>query len=133
MPLETDDRLKALLTKGHITAVTVDTNIFDAQGLNLKSKVLKALANLKDVPFQFLLSNTVLREVRGHLEKSMVDSLKAAKEAIGKALYAFDTSNPTRDELLDQITDGRNPADAAAVRLATFIKDATARCWKIRL
>ena len=34
MPIETDDRLKALLTEGRITALTLDTNIFDGQKLN---------------------------------------------------------------------------------------------------
>lgn len=117
MPIETDDRLKALLVGGWITAVTLDTNIFDAQRLNLRSPAIKAVANLKTIPFSFLLSGTVLREAQGHLAKSMEDALRAARKAIGEVFYAFEITKPTRDELLDDIAGGRAPADAAASRI----------------
>lgn len=123
MPIRTDDELKEMLADGQITAITLDTNIFDAQQLNLKSPALKALAALKELPFRFLLSSTVRREVQRHIEKQTEDAHRAVKRATGKALYAFDTAKPTRDELLDLITGGSSPAEAAAKRLNAFLED----------
>lgn len=123
MPIETDDRLKALLVAGHITVVTLDTNVFDGQKLNLKSAAMKSVVSLKGRPFPFLLSGTVVREVQGHIKKLMEDTLRAVKKAAGQALFAFDTTKPTRAELLDQITGGVGPAKAAAVRVDEFVKD----------
>lgn len=123
MPIETDDRLKALLAAGQITAVTLDTNVFDGQGLQLKSAALRAVAGLKGVPFHFLLSSTVVREVQGHITKAMEDALREAKKAVGQALFRFDTTKPTRNELLDQITGGLAPADAAVAQVQDFVKD----------
>lgn len=123
MPIVTEDTLKALLAEGRITAVTLDTNVFDGQRLNLKSTVLKAVASLKDRSFLFVLAGTVVREVRGHKQKAMEDALRDAKKFVGQALFAFDTTKPTRDELLAQMNGGRSAADAAAVRVDEFLND----------
>jgi hypothetical protein len=123
VPIVTDDRLKALLAEDRITALTLDTNVFNGQRLNLKSAVLRAVASLKDRPFLLLLSGTVVREMQGHIAKTMEDALRIVKKAAGEALCAFGTENPTRDELLYQITGGRSPADAAAIRVGEFLKD----------
>jgi hypothetical protein len=63
VPIVTDDRIKALLAEDRISALTLDTNVFDGQRLNLRSAVLKAVASLKDRPFLLLLSGTVVREM----------------------------------------------------------------------
>lgn len=123
MPIVTDDRLKALLAEGRITAVTLDTNVFDSQRLNFKSAVLRAVASLKDRPFLLLLSSTVVREVQAHMEKMMEDALRAVKKAAGDALYAFNIAKPTRDELLNQITGGYRSTDAAIFRVDEFLND----------
>lgn len=123
MPIETDDQLKALLAAGRITAVTLDTNVFDSQRLNLNSAALRAVTSLKGLSFHFLLSSTVVQEVQGHVTKAMDDALRAMKKAAGEAISRFDTVKPTRDELLSQITGGLSPANAAAVRVDEFVKN----------
>jgi len=123
VPIVTDDRLKALLAEDRITALTLDTNVFDGQKLNLKSAVLRAVTSLKDRPFPLVLSGTVVREMQGHIAKMMEDALRTVKKALGEALFAFDTAKPKRDDLLGQITGGCNPTDAAAVRVGEFLKD----------
>lgn len=125
MPIVTDDKLKALLAEDRITAVTLDTNVFDGQQLNFNSAVLRAVASLKDRPFLLVLAGTVVREMRGHKEKAMEDALRTVKKGVGEVLFAFDTTKPTRDELLAQITGGCSPADAAVVRVDEFLKDSS--------
>lgn len=124
MPIETDEPLQEMLTDGRISGITLDTNVFDGQRLNLKSSAMRIVTGLKDIPFPLVLSSTVLSEVRRHLAKGSEDSLRALKKAVGDALFAWDVEKPTRDELLTQVTSGRSPADAAIARLDGFLKEA---------
>ncbi|CAM5501808.1 hypothetical protein MAUB1S_08384 [Mycolicibacterium aubagnense] len=122
MPIENDETLKDLLANEQITALTLDTNVFDGQQLNFKSASLKAVASLQSRPFSFLLPSTVVSEVRGHVRKTMEDALGATRKALGTALAAFDVAKPTRDQLLEQITGGHSVADAAIGQVDEFLE-----------
>ena len=123
MPIVKDEKLKALLAEGRITAISIDTNIFDKKGLQLNSAILQAFAGLQDRRFSFVLSGTVAKEVLAHLEKAAADALKSAKKAIGQAIFAFDTKTPERDALLAQISGGRTAKEASAERWDKYVKD----------
>ena len=123
MPIVDENKLKSLLIEGAITALTLDTNVFDGKKLNFRSRTLKAVAGLQNRPFQLVLSGTIKREIQGHIAEAMEVALRELKKAAGDALYAFGTSSPTRGELLEQVTGGRTPSDAAATRMDEFIKD----------
>ena len=123
MPIVSDEQITALLAENRITAISVDTNIFDQKRLQLNSGSMKALAGLKDRPFRFLMSDTVAKEVIAHLEKAATEALQTAKRSIGKALFSFETEGPDRDEILEQISGGRPPLEAANERWANFIKE----------
>lgn len=122
MPIVDDDETRRLLAEGSIGALSIDTNVFDAKGLQLKSPALLAVAELRKKPFPFVLSGTVAREVLAHLKKDGEDALREAKRSIGKALNTFEIASPTRDDLLDQISGGKNPGDAAHERFDSFVK-----------
>ena len=51
-------------------AITVDTNIFDEQQLNLEGGLLKQLYQFKDGSPKFVLSEIVVREVGRHLQRA---------------------------------------------------------------
>ena len=121
MPIEDEEKLRALLAQHRITTITVDTSIFDQKGLRLNSGALQALSSLKDRPFDFVLSDTVAKEVLAHLQKAAEEALRASKRAIGQALFAFETAEPGRNDLLKLMTGGRDPADAAKQRWEGFI------------
>ncbi|MCK0137833.1 PIN domain-containing protein [Aliiroseovarius sp. F47248L] len=123
MPILSDDQLAALLAESRITAISVDTSIFDQKRLQLNSASMQALAGLKDRPFDFLLSGTVAKEVLTHLEKAAAEALQSAKKSIGKALFAFETNQPEREALLAQISGGRTPLEASNQRWDKYIKD----------
>lgn len=113
MPITDESELSKLLADGQINAISVDTNIFDEKGLQLNGAALQAISGLEALHFDFLLSGTVAREIRRHLERAIADAQRAARKAIGLALVAFETDSPTRDELLDQISGGRTAKEAA--------------------
>lgn len=123
MPVVEEELLKTLLAEGRVTALSVDTNIFDQKRLQLNSTSMQALARLKERPFRFILSSTVAKEVVAHLTKAAEDALQTANKSIGRALFAFETSHPTRIQLLEQISGGTTPAYAASQRWDKFIKD----------
>lgn len=121
MPILPEDELLSLLRDGTISALTIDTNIFDEKGLQLGSAPLVTVAALSNRPFSFLLSGTVAQEVRGHIEKKAEEALRSVRKAIGEALFAFETVQPTRDEILNQITGAQAPAGAAQSRFAEYV------------
>lgn len=123
MPIANDEQLKALLAEGRITAISVDTSIFDQKHLQLNSATMQAFAGLKDRPFSFVLSGTVAKEVLAHLEKAAAEALQSAKKAIGQALFSFETKTPERDALLAQISGGRTAKEASTERWDKYIKD----------
>jgi hypothetical protein len=121
MPITEEPELSKLLADGHINAISVDTNIFDEKGLQLNSAALLALSRLAALHFDFLLSDTVAREIRRHLERSATDALRSARKAIGMALGAFGTETPTRDEIIDHISGGQTASAAAEKRFNDYL------------
>jgi hypothetical protein len=121
MPIIEDIELSKLLADGQINAISVDTNIFDEKGLQLNGTALHAVSRLAALHFDFLLSGTVAKEIRRHLERSTTDAFRAARKAVGVALGAFETQTPTRDDILDLITGGQTPAQAAEIRLINYL------------
>ena len=123
MPILDEDELRTLLSEGGIAALTVDTSIFDEKQLQLNSATLQALARLNGRGFLFVLANTVGKEVIRHLEEAASQSFISARKGIGQALRAFGTKDPTRDELLNQITGGRTPTLVAQEYFDQYTKD----------
>ncbi len=123
MPIPPENELLDLLRNQTISALTIDTNIFDEKGLQLSAAPLATVAILNSRPFDFLLSGTVAKEILSHLEKRAEDALRTARKAIGEALFAFETAQPTRDQLLDQITGTQTANAAAQARLAQYVQD----------
>jgi|GEM_PF-3179058 len=123
MPILPENELLDLLRDQKISALTIDTNIFDEKGLQLSAAPLATVAMLNNRPFDFLLSGTVAREVLGHLQKKGEDALRNARKAIGEALFAFETFHPTRDDLLDQITGKHTANTAAQARFDQYVKN----------
>ncbi|WP_165422035.1 PIN domain-containing protein [Rhizobium ruizarguesonis] len=121
MPITEEVDLSKLLADGQINAISVDTNIFDEKGLQLNGSVLLALSRMASLHFDFLLSGTVAREIRRHLERSATDALRSAMKAVGIALGAFDTKSPTRDTLIEQISGGQSAIEAAEMRFNDYL------------
>lgn len=123
MPIVDEEELKQLLADGRVVAISVDTSIFDQKQLNLNSAAMQATARLKPLSFDYMLSSTVAKEVENHLESAAQDALQKAKKEVGKAIFAFDTEKPTRDEILEQITGGKSASDIAKERWDKYLAD----------
>lgn len=123
MPIVDEEELKQLLADDKISAISIDTSIFDQKQLNLNSAAMQATARLKPLSFDYMLSSTVAREVKNHLENAAQVALQKARKEVGKALFAFDTEKPTRDEILDQITGGKSARNIAKERWEKYLTE----------
>jgi predicted nucleic acid-binding protein len=81
------DELKNIVRAGQFRAITLDTSIFDAQGLRLESGLLKQLEQFRDSSTRLIVSEVVREETLSHLiekardaQKEIEKSLKQAKE-----------------------------------------------------
>lgn len=64
------------------TAITLDTSIFDGNGLKLEQGVLGKMRQFKTIPICFVLTDVTVSELTRHLEEKM----KASKFSLEKAL-----------------------------------------------
>jgi hypothetical protein len=76
------DKLKYLVRDGLFGAITLDTSIFEAQGLKLESGLLKRLEQFRDSSTKLIISEVVKEEVIAHL----IEKTKVAKKDIEKSL-----------------------------------------------
>ncbi len=76
------DELKKLVRTGQFGAITLDTSIFDAQGLKLESGLLKQLEQFRYSSTKLIISEIVKEEILSHLTAKT----KEAKREIEKSL-----------------------------------------------
>jgi hypothetical protein len=76
------DEVQNLVRAGEFGAITLDTSIFDAQGLRLESGLLKQLEQFQDSSTSFILSEVVKEETLSHL----IEKVKNAQKEIEKSL-----------------------------------------------
>ena len=74
--------LRSLSEAGQFGAISLDTSIFDSQGLKLESGLLKQLEQFRHSSTQLIISEVVKEEVLSHLTKK----IKEAQSNIDKSL-----------------------------------------------
>ncbi len=104
-------------------AITIDSNIFDANGLNLESGLLHQLTQFKEGSAEFILSEIVVREVHRHL----AEQARKVKEALGSAIKRSaqngildDNAHAALTAIYDKAVD---PRSAARGRLQNFVNE----------
>ena len=104
-------------------AITVDTNIFDEQQLNLEGGLLKQLYQFKDGSPKFVLSEIVVREVGRHLQDRAQKTNTALSSAIarsgGDGLFSPEEVKSLEKTLVIALS----PRNAAKARLKTFCEN----------
>ena len=79
------DELKNSVRAGEFGAITLDTSIFDAQGLRLESGLLKQLEQFHDSSTKLILSEIVKEETLSHLMTKARDAQREIKKALKQA------------------------------------------------
>jgi len=117
LPHWSEDELRRAVASNRICAITLDTTTFHRLGYNLEALSLRPLSHLFGSGVEFVLSDTVSREVQAHM-------LADAKQQVLKvraALREFEKIRRVGDAAIGRAT--------AALQLDTDIAADVARAW----
>lgn len=77
-----DEKINNQILAGEITALTIDTSIFEKNSLALESGLLAQLEQFRHSDFELVIANTVANEVKRHLAKNATDATRALRSAL---------------------------------------------------
>lgn len=84
MPTMTEYEIQEAVDKGRISALTLDTSLFDKYGCNLDFKVFEALGQFKKSKVAVVLSEVVAGEIANHITRDCETTQNELKTAIKK-------------------------------------------------
>ncbi|WP_454875357.1 PIN domain-containing protein [Paraburkholderia xenovorans] len=77
-----DQQINAQILAGEITALTIDTSVFERASLALESGLLAQLEQFRESDFELVIASTVGNEVKRHLAKNATDATKSLRNAL---------------------------------------------------
>ena len=77
-----DEKINNRILAGEISALTIDTSIFERNSLALESGLLAQLEQFRESQFELVLANTVANEVKRHLAKNATEATKSLRVAL---------------------------------------------------
>lgn len=96
-----DEKISNQILAGEITALTIDTSIFEKNGLALESGLLAQLEQFRNSEFELVIANTVANEVKRHLVKNATDATKALRIALVHTAKHQALSSTHQEQLTD--------------------------------
>ncbi|QLE53974.1 hypothetical protein FD724_39865 (plasmid) [Nostoc sp. C057] len=115
------DKIKQLIEKQEIQAISLDTSIFKAEGLKLESGLLKQLGQFSDTSIKVIISEVVKNELLNHLEE-IPKSLYTDIDNLLKDAKTYCQFEGDIDLVKASIFQGRKPEEIAYERLENFIE-----------
>lgn len=94
-----DEKINNQILAGEITALTIDTSIFEKNGLALESGLLAQLEQFRVSEFELVIANTVANEVKRHLAKNATDATRALRTALTHTAKHRALSSTHQEEL----------------------------------
>lgn len=94
-----DERIYNRILAGEITALTIDTSIFEKNSLALESGLLAQLDQFRESEFELVIANTVANEVKRHLTKNATDATKSLRTALAHTAKHRALSSTHQEEL----------------------------------
>jgi hypothetical protein len=125
----TETEIKERIADGRISAITLDTSIFDGNGNRFEHGLLPKLNQFKNTPVEFILSDVVLAEVRNHVIRDALEAKSKTITALKEVSRAWQITNEQRDAALATLF-GVEGGEQLAERRVNDFQDAT-ECKKI--
>ena len=94
-----DEKINDLILAGEITALTIDTSIFEKNSLALESGLLAQLDQFREGKFGLVIASVVANEVKRHLAKNATDATKALGTALALTAKHQALSSEHQEEL----------------------------------
>jgi len=115
------EELKKDVREGQFGAITLDTSIFDAQGLRLESGLLKQLEQFQDSSTRLILSEVVKEETLSHLTEKAKDAQKEIEKSLKQAKDHWRVEDQNLEDIKKLVFDGREAQEIASERFNQFV------------
>ncbi|WP_317201311.1 PIN domain-containing protein [Janthinobacterium sp.] len=120
------DKIKELLARKAISAITIDTTVFDDGGMRLDKGLFSQLLQFGSHPANLVLSEVVLREIKRHLTKS----IGSKKDRFGRDLIdsaefvGYDIKYV--QEIKSKFEELLSPEDICEAQISHFLAESSA-------
>ncbi|MFO6462798.1 PIN domain-containing protein [Jannaschia sp. KMU-145] len=121
MPKLAEDEIKARIADGSLTAITLDTSIFDRYGCNLNFPLLRSLSQFEAGKIAVVFSDVIVSEVGSHITDKADETKTALNQAIKRFARTWKTAPVEADIAKVLQTDG-DPSAFAEMRIQEFMK-----------
>lgn len=116
------DELKNLVRAGQFGAITLDTSIFDAQGLKLESGLLKQLEQFRDSSTKLIISEIVKEEVLSHLTVKTKNAKIEIEKSLKQARDYWKIEEYEIEEIKKQVFSKREVQEIVTKRFNQFVE-----------
>jgi len=103
------------------TAITLDTSIFDGNGLRLEKGLLARLKQFNGSPTKFVLTDIVVNEIKKHLHDKIINSRAALQKALEEASEHLFFDGSLLTESKQKLINGPEINELASSRLNAFL------------
>ena len=119
----TTEQIKQQIANGDISAISIDTSIFDGHYRKLESGLLKRLQQFKDSNIKVVLSDVIVKELSAHLIKDAEESQSTFKKALKAVSVSWAIQDEKVNETISSIFEENTAITIAQNRLDKFIDD----------
>lgn len=116
------DEIKRAISDNEISAITLDTSVFDGNGNRFEHGLLPRLAQFNTTDVSLVLSDVVAGEVCKHVTQEAADAQSKVAAALKEVGKAWQVSNGQRDEALTLLFGKELPEALARRRFNAFAK-----------
>jgi hypothetical protein len=120
---EKNERLSAARAKilgGEISALSIDTCIFQEKGYRLNEGVFQYLEQFKENSFRLVFSEVTMREVISHIAKNADEAKQKVRGSLRKAGF-FWKLEADHNALVDQLLGDKEPKSVALELIKDFV------------
>lgn len=116
------ENLREKLLDGTITALSVDTCIFDAAGHRLEQGNLKHLEQFHSGAFSLIFPEMILKELLKHIEAKTDQARSSLRKSLAEIGNYWLVPEEKRNTVLTELLADKSPEEAAKARLNAFLK-----------
>lgn len=109
------------MNEKNYTAITLDTSIFDGNGLKLEKGLLGKLKQFNGSPTKLVLTDIIINELTRHLHEKIINSRASLQKALEEANEHLFFDGSLLTEAKQQLIDSPEINDLAKSRVKAFI------------
>lgn len=116
----TAEEIKAEIVAGNITAISVDTSVFESNGNRLEHGVLPLLKQFQGTDISFILCDVVVGELKSHIKKEATDAASKVHSALREVGKTWQIPRARRDDVITSLFGGESSEQMTERRFQAF-------------